>query len=178
MKINYVLRKSGRARRVRLTVQPGGRIVVTIPHAVAFGAAERFITEKRDWLMRAVARMRKIPPKIALPRGLYREKRIEAKKIILGRIQELNAKYQFSFNTVTIRNQKTRWGSCSRKGNLSFNYRLILLPSELMDYVIVHELCHLAEFNHSRRFWELVMRIIPDALAARQTLRRYDLRLA
>lgn len=71
---------------------------------------------------------------------------------------------------VRIRNSKTRWGSCSIKGNLNFHYKLVLLPPELADYVIVHELCHLRELNHSPRFWALVARHVPDYQAKRRSL--------
>lgn len=85
-----------------------------------------------------------------------------AREIILDRLAYWNQQYNFAFKRVAIRNQKTCWGSCSDKGNLNFNYKLIFLPSHLMDYVIVHELCHLQILNHGRGFWNLVRETLPD----------------
>jgi len=178
MKISYSVKRSARAGRVRLTVRPGGKVFITIPLAVPVSVAERFIADKTVWLQKAIVKMRKIGPRIIFPRSLYRQKRNEAEAYIRQRISELNSVYGFTYQTITIRNQKTRWGSCSRRGNLSFNYRLILLPAELADYVIVHELCHLAEFNHSKNFWLFVSRAVPNYAAIRKELRRYDLRLS
>ena len=84
-----------------------------------------------------------------------------------------NAHYGFSFGRVAIRDQRSRWGSCSKKGNLNFNYRLLFLPLPLVDLVIVHELCHLKEFNHSSAFWALVEQTIPDLALRRNALRHH-----
>jgi predicted metal-dependent hydrolase len=94
------------------------------------------------------------------------------------RVEELNKPYGFVYGKIAIRNQKTRWGSCSRRGNLNFNYRVGLLPQKLMDYVIVHELCHLGEFNHSYKFWDLVAKTVPEYKAIRQELKRIGLGLS
>ncbi len=88
---------------------------------------------------------------------------------------EHNAHYALSFNKVAIRNQRTRWGSCSKKGNLNFHYRITELPESLADYLIVHELCHLAELNHSKKFWALVGETIPDHKVRRKALARHVL---
>lgn len=80
--------------------------------------------------------------------------------------------YGFSYRAITIRNQRTCWGSCSRKKTLSFNYKLIFLPARVQEYVVVHELCHLREMNHSPKFWTLVSQIIPDYTERRRELRR------
>ena len=85
-----------------------------------------------------------------------------AKKILKERLEYFNQFYQFEYNKIVIRNQKSRWGSCSSKGNLNFNYKVVLLPRRHADYIIVHELCHLKEFNHSKRFWALVEQTIPE----------------
>ncbi len=91
------------------------------------------------------------------------------------RLALFNKDYGFTYRRITIRNQRTRWGSASRSGNLNFNYRMTFLPPHLSDYVIVHELCHLGEFNHSKKFWDLVARTIPDHRALRKELRTIPL---
>jgi predicted metal-dependent hydrolase len=85
-------------------------------------------------------------------------------------LARFNTHYKFTYNKVAIRNQRSRWGSCSKKGNLNFNYRIVLLPLRLAEYVIVHELCHLSEFNHSQNFWSLVAETIPDHQVRRREL--------
>jgi predicted metal-dependent hydrolase len=89
-----------------------------------------------------------------------------------SRVEHFNSFYHFSYNKITVRNQSSRWGSCSRKGNLNFNYRIARIAPELADYIIVHELCHLGEFNHSRKFWELVEKVIPEWRVLRARLKR------
>ncbi len=78
------------------------------------------------------------------------------------RIKYFNKKYGFHYNKINVKNQKTRWGSCSKKRNLNFNYKILFLPEKARDYIIVHELCHLRELNHSRNFWGLVAKIFPE----------------
>lgn len=85
--------------------------------------------------------------------------------------------YTFSYKKISIKNVSSRWGSCSRKGNLNFNFRLALLPPELADYIIVHELCHLGEFNHSKKFWDLVALTIPNWQKLRNGLKEHSKRL-
>lgn len=92
----------------------------------------------------------------------YLAKKEAARKIIVPRVEMWAQKYNFEYNKIFIKNQKTRWGSCSSKKNLNFNYRLAFMSVEMMDYVIVHELCHLKEMNHSKNFWNLVESILPD----------------
>ena len=85
-----------------------------------------------------------------------------ARDFVARRLEKYGEIYGFQYKSVAIRNQKTRWGSCSSKGNLNFNYKIMLLPERHADYIIVHELCHLKEFNHSKRFWNLVAQTIPE----------------
>lgn len=85
-----------------------------------------------------------------------------ARALVKNRLAHYNELYGFGINRVAIKNSKSRWGSASKKGNLNFNYRVVLLPPDMADYVVVHELCHLGEFNHSPKFWALVARAVPN----------------
>ena len=118
-----------------------------------------------------IRRVRKIPKNYKI----YKKKALE---IVNERIIFFNQFYGYKWNNIVIRNQKTRWGSCSKKGNLNFNYKIALLPSEVADYIIVHELCHLGEFNHSQNFWNLVAKTIPDYKAIRKNLKNNEYKLS
>ena len=100
--------------------------------------------------------------------------RARAKKLVLERLTHFAPHYKVTYARVTIKDMRSRWGSCSRKGNLNFNYRLLFLPPELVDYVVVHELCHLREMNHSRAFWWLVAETIPDFVVRKHALRSHQ----
>jgi predicted metal-dependent hydrolase len=100
--------------------------------------------------------------------------RAEARVIVLERICYFNQYYKFEYNRIFIKNQKTRWGSCSNHKNLNFNYRIALLPKELQDYLIVHELCHLKEMNHGPNFWKLMAEQIPDCKTLSKQLKTYS----
>lgn len=105
----------------------------------------------------------------------YRHHKEFARAVITSRIEHFNLFYQHCVGKISIRDQKTRWGSCSEKGNLNFNYKTAFLDATLRDYVIVHELCHLNEFNHSKDFWELVAKTIPDHKSLRKELKKIKL---
>lgn len=95
-----------------------------------------------------------------------------AQKLAEERVAYFNEHYHYSFNRISIRNQKTRWGSCSLKKNLNFNWRIILLPDNLRDYLIIHELCHLKEMNHSLNFWKLVQEKVKDYKTRRKMIKQ------
>jgi hypothetical protein len=88
------------------------------------------------------------------------------------KVLQFNQWYNLPYRRISIRNQKTRWGSCSKAGNLNYNYKIALLPEKLADYIIVHELCHLKEFNHSRKFWDLVAQTLPDYKERRKEIKK------
>lgn len=102
---------------------------------------------------------KRIAPKNTAEYLHYKE---QARVLVHTKLAYWNAFYLFSYKRISIKNQKTRWGSCSSKGNLNFHYKIIMLPEHLVDYLIVHELCHLGQMNHSKAFWDLVARTIPD----------------
>ena len=97
-----------------------------------------------------------------------------ARTLVQSHLSRANAHYGFVYKKVFIRNARTRWGSCSSRGNLGFNYRIVKLPPELAHYIVVHELCHLKEFNHSPKFWALVAQTCPNYRQARRLLRRVE----
>jgi hypothetical protein len=98
-----------------------------------------------------------------------------AKVFLPKRLQELGERFGFSFNRVTVRNQATKWGSCSSKKNINLNYKLIKLPERLIDYIIIHELCHLIHLNHSKKYWREVAKILPDYQKLERELKKYKM---
>lgn len=102
----------------------------------------------------------------------YKKYKESARALAHSRIAHFNSFYNFSFGRISIRNTKTRWGSCSKKGNLNFNYKILFLPPHMTDYIIVHELCHLKEFNHSQNFWNLVAKVVPEHKSIRKELKK------
>ena len=103
----------------------------------------------------------------------YHTWRFRALRFVNQKVRQWHVEYPFPYKKIIVRSQSTRWGSCSRTGTLSFNYRLLFLPEELADYVVVHELCHLKEMNHSRRFWALVAGAMPHHRQLRYELKKY-----
>ncbi len=102
----------------------------------------------------------------------YLELKEKARVLVKERLEYWNKHYKFKYNKVSIRNQRSRWGSCSSKGNLNFNFRIITLPTHLVDYIVVHELCHLGQMNHSQKFWDLVRATLPNYVELMQELRK------
>lgn len=163
-KIIYKLKTSYRARRLRLSVALDSSVTLTVPHGMSGVVAERFLHKKVFWILKTLARLKnhnqRLVPKFS--KLEYMKYKQPALKLAWAKVSELNQHYNFQFNKISIRNQKTRWGSCSRKGNLNFNYKIVFLPEAQLNYLVVHELCHLKEFNHSKAFWSLVAETIPN----------------
>ncbi len=107
----------------------------------------------------------------------YLAKKRAARVLVLDLLEKVNKIYNFEYGQVAIRNQKTRWGSCSSQGNLNFNYKIVDLPLRLAEYIVVHELCHLKEMNHAASFWNLVAIAMPDYKEARKELKNSGIRL-
>jgi len=205
--VSYVVRRSPRAKHMRITISPHNGVVVTLPARLPqYINPEKLLREKQEWVLRHVAKVgQSAPPpplgegsivhfqgrphtlrlsegeqrfsvrvagdelRVALPRNFQGDLKETLKEWIRQRALEViavetaaaAARMGLEFSRLTIRDQKTKWGSCSKKGNLSFNWRLILFPPTVLRYVVIHELCHLKHFNHSLSFWKLVERYDP-----------------
>lgn len=214
--IRVELRRSPRARNIRLTFDPEqGQVTLTLPRLISVNQGKEFAESKQKWIekhWRKAQEQTKRSPRNYRPGEVFyylgealelafcphrlkgscahrvcrvhgdqlilclksshrvdqikktveRFYRQKASEIIHDRLEHLNEDYGFKYHQVAFRNQKTRWGSCTAKGNLNFNWRLVMAPIEVIDYIVAHELCHLKQMNHSGKFWELVAQTIPD----------------
>ncbi len=122
-----------------------------------------------------IVRVRRTRKKSVLQKKKYKEHKESARVLVCALLEKWNEQYQLSWNKVAIRNQSSRWGSCSSKKNLNFSYKIVFLSERLAEYLVVHELCHLKEFNHSQIFWDMVSVTIPDYKERREELRAKDL---
>ncbi|MDD5527672.1 MAG: M48 family metallopeptidase [Patescibacteria group bacterium] len=173
MEIDCKIKKSRRAKNICLRVCADATAVLTIPWWVSREAGLRFLRSKQGWLINQIKiKKEKIKNTPVRTRTDYLLNKKAAERLVWGRLEHFNSFYNFSYNRVCVRDQKGRWGSCSAKKNLNFAYRIVFLPQELADYLIVHELCHLGEMNHSARFWALVAKAIPGYKIFRRELRR------
>lgn len=172
IKIMYTLRRSIRSRNLRITVNCEGNLIVSAPLYTDISSIENFILKKSAWINDKINYFKSFTTRIKTTRKdyfIYKEKALTLAQI---KLEHYNKIYNFSYKNITIRNQKTRWGSCSRKGNISFNYKIALIPEHLANYIIVHELCHLGQFNHSKTFWDLVAMTIPEYKKCRLELKK------
>ena len=162
--VTYLIRRSRKAKRMRLAVYCDGNFVVTLPKGLNETTAEKYIIGKSKWVLSKLDFFKNasLSKTFKLTSKAYIQHKEIALQITSVRIEHFNKIYRYKFNKLAIKNQRTRWGSCSKKKNLNFNFKIALLPTELQDYIIVHELCHLKEFNHSSKFWNLVSRTITN----------------
>ncbi|MCK5460223.1 M48 family metallopeptidase [Candidatus Parcubacteria bacterium] len=172
-KVEYILKISKRSKRMRLTVYCDCSFVVTKPIGLSESIVEKFIAQKSDWILLKLEYFKKFKRgSFKDSSGNYLKHKAAAFEFVNKKVVHLNRIYNFRFNKISVRNQKTRWGSCSIKGNMNFNYKILFLSEYIADYIIVHELCHLEEFNHSRKFWNLVAKTVPNYLEIRKQLKR------
>jgi predicted metal-dependent hydrolase len=222
-RVDYALRVSAKARRLRMVIRAGSGLEVVVPRGMPLRAHEAFLQDKATWIIQTLDRLREARPapeaaplsdgsrlryagreltlrlrdgtrighyraalhqdelRLGVPaleqpvirRALEHWYRRQAETVFAERIALHNRAYQFRFGRVSVKAQKTRWGSCSKQGNLNFNWRLLLAPLPVLDYVVVHELCHLREMNHGSKFWQLVAVGCPDYAVHRRWLRAH-----
>ena len=174
---SYIIKKSAKAKRLRITIHSDLSVVVTVPNRVSIKYAENFVKERETWLKESIEKMKeKIAkhPVSSIPKGTkadYLKNKKEALIIVEKLLLHFNKIYNLNWKKVTIKNTSTRWGSCSKRGNLNFNYRIVYLPTALAEYLVVHEICHLQEMNHSQKFWNLVGKTIPKYKELRKELK-------
>jgi len=223
--VSYVVKRSARARNIRLEIRRGQGLVVVIPRVCPVGRVAEVLKAKKRWILRNLARQSQLLPQLCgrgikfgdvvsylgrplmvvagknrgvacarLERNrlvvngvssggeigpvLEQWYRVQAASLILERVGKWGTELGVNPGKVTIRGQRTRWGSCSRKGNLSFNWKLVMAPEAVIDYVVIHELAHLKEMNHSKRFWRLVAQHCPECRYCRKWLRTHEAELS
>ncbi len=207
----YSVRRSDRARRVRVSVDARGDVEVVLPRRSPERAAAAAVVELRPWIERRLAETRAVRDAIAAragaapylgtdlelraepgrtrvhrrgdvllvpgddraPAAIERWYRRAAQREIAPRLDDATQALGVEYTKLTIRNQRTRWGSCSQTGAMSFNWRLLLAPEPVLDYVVWHEACHLRVMDHSPRFWALVAHHCPTFAEHRRWLRRH-----
>jgi predicted metal-dependent hydrolase len=206
--VQYTVRRSDRARRVRVVVEPTGAIEVVLPRRAREREAAAAVAELRPWIERRLAEAGALRSRLAARAGtlpflgehltlepvagrsrahrrgdvllvpcgdaglaIERWYRRMARDEVVPRLDGATAALGVSYASVRIANQRTRWGSCSTTGAMSFNWRLLLGPPEILDYVVWHEACHLVHMDHSRRFWSLLERHVPDYRTPRRWLK-------
>ena len=220
--VPYRIRRSDRARRARIVVDPGG-VEVVVPRRMALRHVTPFVEEKRPWIERTLRRFREAEltaPPVELEHGgvvpylgrelllrvqverwrqrshvalrgevlrvavaspgpdairdaLERWYRVRAREEVAWRLEEACARAGTSYRSLSIRAQQTRWASCSSNGTMSFNWRLLLAPEEILDYVVEHEVAHIEVLDHSQRFWRLLASRCPEYREHERWLRRH-----
>ena len=222
--IAYTVKRSNRARYIRLEIKPDSGLTAIMPRFYNAALLPEFLKAKRGWIISKLAKYsgrtgtrgepiikdsipylgnnlrivrrsingnteditieyNKIIINSRLDNGMLNKAlenwyRLQAEKTIIKKVYALGEKLNLTYNRITIRGQKTLWASCSRKNNLNFNWKLMMMPESVIDYVIIHELMHLVEMNHSKRFWKLVADYCPHWKKHRKALKDYSIILS
>lgn len=156
-------------KTLAIEIRPDMRVVVRAPEKIPQKEIIKFVEEKQNWIKKHIAQMyfkaeeiKKQKKEPALTNADIEKLCQKALSVIPDKVKYYAEIMEVTYGRITIRNQKTRWGSCSSKGNLNFNCLLMLMPDKVLDYVVVHELCHLKQMNHSKKFWMEVEKYMPD----------------
>lgn len=173
-KINFEIIRSNR-KSISIEIRTDATVLVRAPLAMKDAEIQRFLKEKESWIR---IHLEKIEERQMMSKNIKKLSEGELQKLADTALKVIPIKVKYyadlmnvQYGRITIRRQKTRWGSYSSKGNLNFNCLLMLMPDEVVDYVVIHELCHLIEMNHSKAFWKLVEQVIPDYKEHKKWLR-------
>lgn len=164
--LSVLLVRSSR-KTLAVQIRADGTVIARAPLRMPKDRILCFLSEKASWIRMQQGRMQerenmRQQARIHLDAAQEKELRERAKSVLAQRTAYFARQIGVTYGRITVRDQKTRWGSCSQTGNLNFNFRLILAPSEVLDYVVVHELCHRRQMNHSTQFWQEVAQVLPD----------------
>ena len=170
-----------RRKTCAIKIKPDGSVVICAPIGMPLTLIEMFVSQKSDWIEKTINKISANKIDHSSIRKLTQDEIAylvdDAKRLIPLRVDHYAKQMGVSYGRITIRSQHTRWGSCSSKNNLNFNCLLMLAPDDVLDYVVVHELCHLKEMNHSSRFWAEVQRVLPDYEMSYSWLRKHGAEL-
>ncbi len=168
LEFKYQIRKSTKAKNIRISIKPDGLVELVLPKFMPEFLGKTFLKKNKTWVLKNLEKqkIKKIHQeknnfqkiKLEYSEKYYRDK---AKKYLPERVIFFTNLLDIAFNQVRIKNTKTRWGSCSGKKNLNFSWKIMLAPEKVIDYLVVHEICHLKEMNHSQKFWSLVELLDP-----------------
>jgi predicted metal-dependent hydrolase len=170
-----LLERSRRAKHMSLSIRPFRGVRVAVPRGQSFAAAEKFAHSKTEWIKKHLKKMGSIEKQAAAIKEGRSIDKETAKKRLVNRLDALCKQNGFNYNRVFVKNQKTRWGSCSAKNNINLNMNLVRLPDELIDYVIFHELVHTKIKDHSKLFWEALSKFVKNPKSLDKKLRQYTL---
>lgn len=164
--LSVLLVRSSR-KTLAVQIRADGTVIARAPLRMPKDRILYFLSEKASWIRMQQGRMQerenmRQQARIHLDAAQEKELRERAKSVLAQRTAYFARQVGVTYGRITVRDQKTRWGSCSQTGNLNFNFRLILAPPEVLDYVVVHELCHRRQMNHSAQFWQEVAQVLPD----------------
>ena len=170
-----VIRSSRKS--LSLELRPDGTVVVRAPMRTGMPQIRAFVDRHRDWIEKRLCRQARTQQIVKLSDEELAALKKAGKQRFAERAAHFASLLGVQYGRIAVRCQKSKWGSCSAKGNLNFNCLLLLAPQEVLDYVVVHELCHLREMNHSARFWQYVAAVIPDHRERRRWLREHGAEL-
>ena len=169
------LKRNQRARHLNLTVKPFDGVQVTLPPGISLNQVERFVVSKKGWIAKHLEQAREMERKrLQVSERIDSIDSVKAAQFLVQELNILADRHGFDTGRVTVRNQKTRWGSCSADNNISLNINLVHLPPELRRYVILHELLHTRIKNHSRKFWKEMDRLLGNSTVLRSQLNEFS----
>ena len=179
--LSVLLVRSSR-KTLAVQIRADGTVIARAPLRMPKDRILCFLSEKASWIRMQQGRMQerekmRQQARIHLDAAQEKELRERARSVLAQRTAYFARQIGVTYGRITVRDQKTRWGSCSQAGNLNFNFRLILAPPEVLDYVVVHELCHRRQMNHSAQFWQEVAQVLPDYRARKAWLTENGWRL-